>query len=172
MKRIFWLFVVLSVVRTLVGCAASANSDGSCKRTCGSKPLGGGNIRIYAASNATTKWTCTADGQIGSQTLKFLVVEQTSSANKADFDPKTDIPKTVPVAGIAFSPEGFPITTTGTYDTPANELCTDSCGYATVSFTPSCMDQDVNPTIVVPGWQPSADQGTLPTVSFSVKKEN
>lgn len=172
MNKVYLLTVLLGFAFHLLGCAANGNSDGSCKRTCGSRPIGGGNLLVYAVGSTTIKWTCTTDDDLTSQTIKFLVVEETSSATKTDFNPKTDIPKTVPVGGVAFSPEGFPETASGQYDTPSNELCTDSCGVASISFTPKCMTQDIQPTIVVPGWQPSAAQATIPTVSFSVKKNN
>jgi hypothetical protein len=148
-----------------MSCSASGNSDGTCKRTCGNRPIGGGRLKVYAVS-AAEKWECSTDN-IPERTFRFKVVEETSSASKEKFDPTKDIPKTIPVAGIDFAPEGVP---EGTFNTDSSELCTDSCGYATMKFTPTCMTQDLAVSITVPGADLDGTT-TAPTIQFTVTKK-
>ena len=103
------------------------------------------------------------------RTFRFKVVEETSSASKEKFDPTTDIPKTIPVAGIDFAPEGIP---EGTFDTDSSELCTDSCGFATLKFTPTCMNQDLAVSITVPGMEFDDTFKSAPSIKFTVTKDN
>ena len=167
MNKIYLLTVLLGFAFHLLGCAANGNSDGSCKRTCGSRPIGGGRLRIFAASAVET-WKCSGDAVLPQRAYKFKVVEATSSESKKDFDPTKDIPKTVPVAGIDFAPEGVP---EGTIETTSSELCTDSCGFATIKFTPTCMTQDVAVSISVPGADYDEIFTVNPSIKFSVTKE-
>ena len=167
MKKWYVLGVLWLISLCVTGCAASANSDGSCKRTCGNRPIGGGNLKVYAQSSPET-WKCAAGAILPTRTFKFLVVEETSSAASTTYDSTKDIPKTIPVAGIAFTAEGLPY---GTFNTPSSELCTDSCGYAAVTFTPECVTQDVMVSIIVPG--SGADESTSDkrAIKFAVTTE-
>ena len=43
--RYFLKALLWTAAFQVAGCAANVNSDGSCKRTCGSRPIGGGKLK-------------------------------------------------------------------------------------------------------------------------------
>jgi hypothetical protein len=162
---------MLGMAQHFTGCAANANSDGSCKRTCGSRPVGGGRYKGVALDTAET-WKCTAGTQLPQRTFHFLVYEETSSASATTSDPKSDVPKRIPVAGVNFTALSVPMTGTdgsSDLDTPTSEMCTDSCGVAQFSFTPVCASQDLNVSIYVPGMVFDDTFLAMPATKFSVE---
>jgi hypothetical protein len=136
-------------VPIFIGCTATASKDGGiCKRTCGDRPVGGGNIKITNVSSDLS-YKCGQAGQIiGHPTFTFFVYEDTSSTSStASPGVASAVPKAIPKAGIAYKP----LTPGYTTETDSSQWCTDSCGFAEITIPVVCADQSLKINIVVPG---------------------
>jgi hypothetical protein len=169
------------------GCTANAPADGVCQKTCGSRPIGGGKIGVVPISSGVSFKNCKAGETLPTQTYRYLVYHDTSSGSGsgsttgstsgstsgstagagASADPNL-IASRIPIPGIAFTPEanGFLNVTSD-----SSQWCTDSCGVAEVSFSPTCFEQDANIGILVPGMLYDDGSNSVPSIKFSVSME-
>jgi hypothetical protein len=174
-----------------VGCAASAPNDGICKRTCGSRPIAGGKIKVERVSPNDVEYTCdatspewrTLNAATGKYTYTpidefeatFLVYEDKSTGkeDEASNSLEANLAKRLPKAGVSFHPIIFGRTADqDNYDTatPSGEWCTDSCGYAVVKVRPICAYQDMSVNIAVAGaLGEAADEEGGTSTAFSIK---
>ena len=172
MKSTVLSCLMLWLSLTNVSCTAAATSEG-CQRSCGNRPIGGGKIRAMALGGDVT-YKCTGSGALPQQTYKFFIYEDLSTSSAGGSSTggtagsgsavTAGLPTRLPKAGIAFTPL---IPGGMTIDTPVSDMCTDSCGIATLQFTPSCSPQDVKIGIVVPGMLYDDGNGA-PSKGFSV----
>jgi len=172
MKATVILFLVWYISLMNVSCTAAATDEG-CQRSCGTRPIGGGKLRGLALGGDVT-YECSGGGALPQQTYKFFIYEDTSADSAAGStsgstsdtaSPGVSVPKRIPKAGIAFTPL---IPGGMTIDTPTGDWCTDSCGIATLQFTPTCTKQNVQIGVLVPGMLYDDEKGA-PTKGFEVK---
>lgn len=170
------ILTIALMMTGLVGCTATAKTDGSCKRQKAPCPIGGGNMKGHALTGAVKIKSCTVGATLSNQKYQFLVYEDTSSAKKseetAESKESTDnfsaVPSRIPKAGISFTP----VVSGGlTLVTPQEEWCTDSCGIATVEFTPICGEQESSAGILVPGMLFEGEEDIIPSTSFIIDFE-
>lgn len=156
----------------LAGCAANAPQDGACVRSCGSRPIGGGNVKGVALSDAVTFSKCQPGSTLPQVKYRFFIYEDLSGSNaggtsdSAGTKPggsNAKFPSRMGKAGVAVEPlvDGFV-----ELDTPPNERCTDSCGFVEIAFTPQCQEQDVSIGVLAPGM--TFDGEGAPKTKFSV----
>lgn len=144
MTRILSVGVLFLIVILNQSCSAGASSGSPCQRSCGNRPVGGGNLKGIAYT-PDLKFICGAGGTLPQQTLHFLIYEDNkeqaannggAGGNNAGQPPSgAQIPERLPKAGIAFTPS---VPSLVTLDTPTSDWCTDSCGIAEIKFTPIC----------------------------------
>jgi hypothetical protein len=163
MRTFYLFFLAFLPVIDLAGCTASAQKDGICARTCGSRPVGGGKIRGIPLSEAVSFSKCSEGKELPQQTYVFFIYDDLSTG-AAPTASTGDLPSRIPKAGVAFTPivPGF-----NTLDTPSSEWCTDSCGYAEVKFTPTCAQQAISIGVLVPGMLYDGAT-TVPSTKFTV----
>jgi hypothetical protein len=156
----------------VVACTANAPANGVCKKSCGSRPIGGGNIKVLPLSKDLTISNCKAGVTLPSQIFRYFVYQDMSQANSGS---KTDgksesgslaTANRLPAAGIAFTPQ---IQGYLTVTTDSSEWCTDSCGVAEVEFSATCNEQDVQIGLLVPGML--YDDNAVASTRFTVKQE-
>jgi hypothetical protein len=134
-KSIISAFVLIIGILQIHGCSASAGGDTPCQRTCGNRPVGGGNLKGVAYTS-DLKFECSAGATLGQQSLYFLIYEDTTSGQQSEEgESGAQVPDRLPKAGIAFTPM---VPASVTLDSPSSEWCTDSCGIAEIKFTPIC----------------------------------
>lgn len=162
-RSLMVVFLASLGIGYLSGCSAGASSDSPCQRTCGNRPVGGGNLKgVPYTSNLA--FECTSGANIGQQTLYFLIYEDTGTGQSegGGNDSSAKVPERIPKAGIAFTPM---VPSSVTLDSPSSDWCTDSCGIAEIKFTPICgqiSDSFIAP--LVPGMTGSE----LPKTTFKL----
>lgn len=170
MRILNFLIFMFAVVPQLQSCTASAPNDGVCVRSCGNRPVGGGRVYGTPLSDATTIKNCKVGQELNPITYRFFVYEDMKASNTTSGDKpsSTDaqFPPRIGKAGVAITPlvDGY-----NRLDTPASDLCTDSCGFAEVTFTPTCYEQDVSIGIISTGM--IFDDGGPPKIKFTISME-
>jgi hypothetical protein len=158
MKAFQLMLVLFTVIPHVIACTANAPQEGICVRSCANRPIGGGNVRAIALSEAVTFKNCTKGNELDKVTYRFFVYEDMSgvgsssgsggSSGSSGASNDAKFPSRIGKAGVAITPmvNGY-----NRLDTPSKDWCTDSCGYAEVAFYPTCAEQDISIGIIVPG---------------------
>jgi len=153
----FYLSLMTVVIQ---GCSAAASGSGTCKRACGNRPVGGGNLKGVAYTDSLA-FTCSSAQSVPQQTLYFLIYEDNpASANTGGAEAK--LPERMPKPGIAFTPM---VPAGVTLDSPESDWCTDTCGIAEIKFTPICgwkVSSFISPLV------PGMTTDTIPKTTFSL----
>jgi hypothetical protein len=164
-------FIVCLWVLALGGCTANAPSDGVCKKSCGSRPIGGGNLRAIPLSSDIKFSKCKVGSTLPTQTFRYFVYQDMTQSNSEAADNTSESEGVasatrLPAAGIAFTPQtqGYMEVTS-----ESSTWCTDSCGVAEISFSPTCYEQDVQVGILVPGML--YEDNKVAAVKFTVSLE-
>ena len=100
MKHVLLAFSMLTAIY-VAGCTANAPDEGVCKRTCGSRPVGGGKIRGVALNPKVTFSKCSAGQELPQQTFRYLIYDDTSTGTTTT-DTSTTVPSRIPKAGMSF----------------------------------------------------------------------
>lgn len=171
--------LMLLALLAINACAANAPQDGVCVRSCGSRPVGGGNVKGVALNDPVKFSKCQLGEKLPQVTYRFFVYEDLSASNSggssssssssgssssgsASSGTNAQFPKRIGKAGVSITP----LADGNDVDTPKKDWCTDSCGFAEVSFTPTCFEQDVSVGIIAPGM--IFDGEGPPKIKFSV----
>ncbi len=165
--------IIVTLGLTLVSsCVAEAPKEGSCSRKCSPRQIGGGtNLNVVTLGPGVTFKNCQAGSELQQQKYQFYVYEDMRETN-ANGSTGTEgsgvpFPDRIGKANIAVVPTGLGDETDSwaRLDTPTDELCTDSCGYVDIHFTPKCYQQEISIGLIVPGADYSEG---VPTIPFKV----
>lgn len=162
-RSLMLVFLACIGVGYLTSCTAGASGDSPCQRTCGNRPVGGGNLKGVAYTSELS-FQCSSGTNLAQQTLYFLIYEDTGSDQPeggAD-DTSAKVPDRIPKAGIAFTPM---VPSSVTLDSDSSDWCTDSCGIAEIKFTPIC--GQISNSFVAP-LVPGMTGDELPKTTFSL----
>lgn len=163
-RSLMFFYFSLIGAAYISGCTAGASGDSPCQRACGSRPVGGGNLKGIAYTS-NLKFECSSGTTIAQQSLYFLIYEDTkegSSAGEGQDGSSAKVPDRLPKAGIAFTPM---VPASVTLDSPSSDWCTDSCGIAEIRFTPNC--GQVSDSFIAP-LVPGMTGDELPKTTFQL----
>ena len=170
MRRTINTLVWLLLIMLQHSCSAGASSGSPCQRSCGNRPVGGGNLKGFAYTSEL-KFLCAGGGTLPQQTLHFLIYEDTKEEaannggaggnNAGQESSGAQLPERLPKGGIAFTPS---VPSLVTLDTPSSDWCTDSCGIAEIKITPICAN--IGEGIIMP-IVPGMTSDTLPKTTYS-----
>ncbi|MEI6834509.1 MAG: hypothetical protein WCL28_11020 [bacterium] len=159
-KSLVLVFIGLFGIGYLSGCTAGGAGDSPCQRTCGNRPVGGGNLKGVPYT-ASMKFECSSGTTLAQQKLYFLIYEDTKGEEDPE-DTSAKVPERLPKAGIAFTPM---VPASVTLDSSSSDWCTDSCGIAEIKFTPIC--GQISDSFIAP-LVPGMTGDDLPKTTFNM----